>query len=56
MAWRLPIGGAQKCFHRSGVMVIVSRGGFWRMGYGFMIWAVDTDKLQQVAGSKDENH
>jgi len=24
------------------------------MGYGFMIWAVDTDKLQQVAGSKDE--
>ncbi len=24
------------------------------MGYGFMIWAVDTDKLRQVAGSKDE--
>jgi len=24
------------------------------MGYGFMIWAVDTNKLQQVAGSKDE--
>jgi hypothetical protein len=24
------------------------------MGYGFMIWAVDTKKLQQVAGSKDE--
>lgn len=24
------------------------------MGYGFMIWAVDTNKLQQVVGSKDE--
>ncbi|HRI67769.1 MAG TPA: hypothetical protein PK156_26210 [Polyangium sp.] len=24
------------------------------MGYGFMIWAVDTNKLRQVAGSKDE--
>ncbi len=24
------------------------------MGYGFMIWAVDTDKLKQVVGSKDE--
>ena len=24
------------------------------MGYGFMVWAVDTSKLQQVAGSKDE--
>jgi hypothetical protein len=24
------------------------------MGYGFMVWAVDTDKLKQVAGSKDE--
>jgi hypothetical protein len=24
------------------------------MGYGFMIWAVDTKKLQSVVGSKDE--
>ena len=24
------------------------------MGYGFMVWAVDTNKLRQVAGSKDE--
>jgi hypothetical protein len=24
------------------------------MGYGFMVWAVDTDRLKQVAGSKDE--
>lgn len=24
------------------------------MGYGFMVWSVDTDKLKQVAGSKDE--
>lgn len=24
------------------------------MGYGFMVWAVDTVKLRQVAGSKDE--
>jgi hypothetical protein len=24
------------------------------MGYGFMVWAVDTDKLRAVAGSKDE--
>ncbi len=24
------------------------------MSYGFMVWAVDTARLQQVAGSKDE--
>jgi len=24
------------------------------MGYGFMIWAVDVDKLREVAGSKEE--
>jgi hypothetical protein len=24
------------------------------MGYGFMVWSVDTDKLRQVTGSKDE--
>ncbi|MCY1018325.1 DUF7691 family protein [Pyxidicoccus sp. MSG2] len=24
------------------------------MGYGFMVWAVDTNKLRQAAGSKDE--
>lgn len=24
------------------------------MGYGFMVWAVDTDRLKQAAGSKDE--
>jgi hypothetical protein len=24
------------------------------MGYGFMVWAVDTAKLQQVCGSKDD--
>lgn len=24
------------------------------MSYGFMVWAVDTDKLKQVVGSKDE--
>ncbi|MCP3137167.1 DUF7691 family protein [Pyxidicoccus xibeiensis] len=24
------------------------------MGYGFMVWAVDTNKLRQSAGSKDE--
>jgi hypothetical protein len=24
------------------------------MGYGFMVWAVDTDKLKHAAGSKDE--